>query len=266
MIKVGLFGLGKMGYIIAKLIVEENKDELRLVSVLEKEDSPNIGKNIEELGLKSKDKIRITSSVEEAVEKADVLIDFSVPQATVNNINKVLESGKKLVIGTTGFDTNQLEIIQQASKSIPILISANMSFGVNLMFKLIREMTKVLKDYDIELIEVHHKYKKDAPSGTAKELIKIIKEEKPKSFVVYGREGITGPRRPQEIGVFSLRAADIVGEHTIIFATEGERLELTHRAYKRDIFAKGAIKAAKFIYHTKRPGLYSMYDVLAWTG
>ena len=169
-----------------------------------------------------------------------------------------------MVIGTTGFTDDQIKEIKELSKDVPVVLAPNMSIGVNLLFKLVQEAARALKGkgYDIEVVEMHHRFKKDAPSGTAVKIVDILKEETGIKNVVYGREGIYENGRPSdEIAVFALRGGDVVGEHTVIFAGMGERIELTHKAGSRDIFAKGAVEAAKWI-KDKPAGLYDMMDVL----
>ena len=171
-------------------------------------------------------------------------------------------NNKPIVIGTTGFDQHRLDQIKELSKSIPIVFSPNMSLGVNVLFKLLEIATKALKDkgYDIEISEIHHRFKKDAPSGTALRLLEIVKKEIPNLKETFGREGLA-PRQDNEVGVFAIRGGDVVGEHTVYMFGMGERLELTHRATDRRIFAKGSLEAAKWVYR-KPAGFYSMFDVL----
>ena len=171
---------------------------------------------------------------------------------------------KGIVIGTTGFTEPELAEIKAASSEIPVFISPNMSLGVNLLFRLTSEAAKNLPGYQVEITETHHDQKVDAPSGTAKKLAEVVAEARGNNLAevaVYGREGRPGPRKPEEIGIHALRIGDVVGEHTVIFAAAGERIELTHKAGSRNILASGAIKAALFLSKQK-PGLYSMDDLI----
>ena len=258
MLKVGVTGAaGRMGSLISNLVLKDG--DLNLVGVTEREDSPFIGKEFAR-------GVKFYSSLKEFTEKPDVVIDFTTPQGTLKVLGEARELKIPLVIGTTGFTQEEKEKIEETSKSIPIVFSPNMSLGVNLLFKLVGEVAKALKDkgYDVEIFEVHHRFKKDAPSGTALRLAEIIAESIGKDLEdigVYGRKGIVGERKKDELGILSARMGDVVGEHTVFFATMGERLELTHRATSRETFARGAIIAAKWVVG-KPVGLYNMFDVL----
>jgi 4-hydroxy-tetrahydrodipicolinate reductase len=181
----------------------------------------------------------------------------------VEHLVEALKSSKSIVIGTTGFSETEISEIKAASKKIPVFFTPNMSVGVNLLFKLAEEAAKIIPGYDIEIVELHHNQKKDAPSGTAVKLLEVISRalgKDPKKIGVFGRQGTPGARSKEEIGVMAVRAGDIVGEHTVYLAGPGERIELTHRAFSRDTFAAGALRAAKWVYG-KAPGLYDMQDV-----
>ncbi len=199
------------------------------------------------------------------LREVDGFIDFSSPGATLKLTAIAAEMGKPVVTGTTGFTENEAETVRAVSEKIPLLFSPNMSVGVNLLFKLTEIASKAVRnEYDIEIFEAHHKFKKDAPSGTAKRLVQIIKEnidDLRDCREVTGRDGITGERSKNEIGIMAMRGGDIVGEHTVFYTGMGERIELTHRATSRDTFAMGAVKAMEFLVD-KKPGLYSMFDVL----
>ncbi|MEW5995455.1 MAG: 4-hydroxy-tetrahydrodipicolinate reductase [Candidatus Zixiibacteriota bacterium] len=208
---------------------------------------------------------RFSSRLADFISETDVVIDFTTPSASCQNLEIVRQNKKALILGTTGFSPTDVERITDAAKIIPIVFSPNMSIGVNLLFSLIRNIARILPDYEVEILEFHHNQKKDAPSGTASKLARIVAEEKGQNTsIVYGRQGITGPRPTQEIGVMALRAGDVVGEHTVYFVGEGERLEITHRAQSRKCFAAGALAAAKWIF-AKPAELYSMGDVLGLT-
>ncbi len=251
MVKVAITGaLGRMGSLILKLCKED--PNVKVVGATEK-DGKGEG---------------IYSSLTEIPEKPEVVIDFTTPDATMSILEECKKLKSAIVIGTTGFSSTQIDKIKEVSKEIPILLSPNMSLGVNILFKITELVTEILKDkgYDIEIFEVHHRFKKDAPSGTAMKLAEIIASkmgEKLEDVAVYGRQGIIGERKPGEIGILSSRMGDVVGDHTVFFATLGERLELTHRATSRETFAKGAVEAAKWIAG-KEPGMYSMFDVLGF--
>ena len=195
----------------------------------------------------------------------DVVVDFSHPSAT-EAVNRVcLEAGKPLVIGTTGHSGEERAFIERTAKSLPVVLSPNFSIGVNALFWLTREAARMLgEDFDLEIVETHHRLKKDAPSGTAKKLAEILCEVRKLDYAAnarHGREGLVGERPAKEIGVHSIRAGDVVGDHTVTLAGAGERLELTHKASSRETFAAGALRAARWIVG-KPPGLYSMEDVL----
>lgn len=202
---------------------------------------------------------------ESLFQKSDVIIDVSDPKVTMKHIILALKKKKPLVIGTTSLSVETTDYLGEANLEMPCVLAPNFSVGVNLLFKLVEEVTAILgDDYDVEISEVHHRFKKDAPSGTAKRLAEIIARVRGVSLdeqARYGRQGIIGERTPEEIGIHVQRIGDVVGEHTVSFGTIGERFELTHKAHSRDAFAKGAVRAAMWIVK-KKPGLYDMQDVL----
>ena len=258
MIRVIICGAGgRMGGMIVRAV--ENAEGMEVSGGVEAPDSPYIGMDIGEIaGLPKKD-IQITSEIGEIA--GDVIIEFSTPEATISH----LKAKKKMVIGTTGIDEKGIEKIKEASKNISIVMSPNMSVGVNTLFTIVERIAPILiKDFDVEIMEMHHRLKKDAPSGTAMKIAQIIAQamgEKLEDVAVYGRKGIVGERKDKEIGILSLRGGDVVGEHTVTFAGIGERLEITHRAQSRETFAQGAVKAALWIIN-KPSGLYTTKDVL----
>ena len=199
------------------------------------------------------------------IDACDVVVDFSHPSATDEICRACLGAGKPLVIGTTGHSNEERALLEKASKSVPIVFSPNFSVGVNALFWLARKAAGMLgQDFDLEILEVHHRLKKDAPSGTAKKLAEILCEVRKLDYaknVAHGREGLIGERSATEIGVHSIRGGDVVGDHTVTFAGRGERLELTHKASSREAFATGALRAARWGVG-RPPGLYSMEDVL----
>src|SRR5262249_52818856 len=200
-----------------------------------------------------------------ALAAGRVLVEFTAPEPTVEHLRVAASRGAGAVVGTTGLHTTQIEEVRRLAARDPILPSPNMSVGVNLAFRVLAVMAKALgDDYDVEITEIHHRMKKDAPSGTAAKMAEVIAEalgRRIEDTGVYGRHGLVGERTTKEIGVHALRGGDVVGDHTVVFSTIGERLELSHRAHTRDTFAQGALRAARFVA-TAAPGLYSMHDVL----
>ena len=235
MIKLGIAGAsGRMGRRIFELASHDREFELSLA--LEKKGTPMIGKDI--------GKLKISSSPD-GIFLIDVLVDFTVPEATELNLDYVAKYKKALVLGTTGMNDAQLKKIEEVSKIVPIVFSPNMSVGVNVLFATLPQIAQRLgPDYNIEIIEAHHKAKKDAPSGTAKKFGQILADATKK-----------------EIPIHAIRLGDIVGDHTVIFCCNSERIEIKHQAHSRDLFAVGALKAAKWVFG-KPAGLYSMLDVL----
>ncbi len=254
---------GRMGKRIINVI--NNTKEIVLVGAFERNDHPDIGRDVGIVAGIGEIGIKIEPSLSKILEKGDVVIDFTTPKSTYNNIKLVAEKGIAMVIGTTGIHGNMLDEIVSIAKKIRCVMAPNMSIGVNVMFKIAHDISKLLgNDYDTEIIELHHRFKKDAPSGTALRLAQIISASKGiklDDVALYGRQGIIGERKKDEIGIHAVRAGDITGEHTIIFSSIGERLELTHKAHNRDNFARGAVKAAIWVVN-QTPGLYDMQDVL----
>ena len=193
---------------------------------------------------------------------ANVLIDFSHPDASRSTCNAAIKSELPLVIGTTGHSMKQRDDIVTTAKQIPVVFASNFSIGVNALFSLTEQAAKMLgENFDLEILETHHRLKKDAPSGTAKTLAEILQRTRNTEKLCHGREGISGEREKSEIGIHSVRGGDVVGDHTVIFAGQGERVELTHRASSRETFARGALRAARWVVG-KSPGLYDMRNVL----
>lgn len=231
----------------------------------ERPESSLVGVDIGELCGEGQFSVALVDDLSKVISQFDVIVDFTAPSSTLANIELCKSHGKKIVIGTTGFSEEEKQLIDQAAKEISIVMAPNYSVGVNLMFKLLEKAAKVMGDYcDIEVIEAHHRHKVDAPSGTALgmgEAIAGAMGNKLSDVAVYAREGITGERTRDEIGFATIRAGDIIGEHTAIFADIGERVEITHKATDRMTFANGAIKAAVWL-ETQPSGFYSMQDVL----
>ncbi len=262
MIDLAVIGAaGRMGGAIIRAL--ESDQAVRLACALEHTDSPVLGQdagsvaNTRELG------IPIVSNPE--VQEFDTMIDFSTPDSTLRNIEFCRKTGKAIIIGTTGMNQKMMETMRQAAQEIPILFSANFSVGVNLTAKLLKMAAAVIgNETDIEVIEAHHRQKVDAPSGTALLLGEAITDELGKDLAqeaVLSREGFTGERKPGSIGFSAIRGGQIIGDHTVMFIGESERIEITHRASDRSIYAMGAIRAAKWL-QDKPVGLYDMNDVL----
>lgn len=254
---------GRMGSRITALSREY--PELKLTGVFEKKGHSLIGKDIGPIIGTGEIGIRLTDSLEDIIDNADVVIDFTTPNSTKENIKVAHKKNKAMVIGTTGFSKEDMKEIEPLIKGIPCVMASNMSTGVNLLLRVLQDIAKVLGDeYDVEIIEAHHRLKKDAPSGTALKMAQVIASALHRNFdeiAVYTRKGLIGERSKKEIGIQTIRAGDIVGEHTVIFGGLGERIEITHKASSRDTFARGALRAAIWV-SGKPQGLYDMQDVL----
>ena len=263
----GIIGaMGRMGQTIARLSV--GLEKINLKAAIESEGSSYLEKNYGSLiGFTEQNKFVFPLTTLDKIDEIDLdgLIDFSSPDSTLKVLEKAKEKKIPVVIGTTGFQANEIKKIEDFSKYIPVLFSSNMSLGVNLLFWLVQKASNILKNYefDSEIMEIHHNQKKDAPSGTSVTLENIILNEFSwaKESVKHGRSGLVGKRPKKELGSFALRGGDVVGEHTVYFMGEGERIELTHRANNRNIFASGALHALIFVA-SQEPALYTMRDVL----
>ena len=257
--------IGAAGRMGSRIVALHREAGLRLAAALEAPGHRALGRDAGELAGTGVLGVPLTADAAAAITRDRVLIEFSVPEASLEHLRLVARTGARAVIGTTGFSAAQREEIATLARQAAILVAPNMSVAVTLAFSLLRTMAKALgDDYDVEITEVHHRYKKDAPSGTAVRMAEIVAEALGRDLRkvgVYGREGLPGERSGKEIGVMSLRSGDVVGEHTVSFGTLGERLELTHRAHSRDTFARGALRAVRWIAG-RGPGLYSMHDVL----
>jgi 4-hydroxy-tetrahydrodipicolinate reductase len=254
---------GRMGSRVVAVLAEH--PDLRLVGALEAAGHPALRRDAGEVAGVGRNGVAITDDGDAALGKDRILVEFSVPEATLAHARVVARQGGRAVIGTTGFSPAQRDELAELARQAPILVSPNMSVGVNVAFHVLGVMARLLgDDYDVEISEIHHRFKKDAPSGTAARMAEIVAEALGRDLgrtAVYGRHGLPGERSRNEIGIFSLRSGDVVGEHTVSFGALGERLELTHRAQSRDTLARGALRAIRFVA-TARPGLYSMQDVL----
>ena len=257
---------GRMGKALVRLIQNGAVEGLEIVGAIDLWDCPDREKDaglaagVREAG------VLISSDLKEALPKADVVIDFTGHSGTTGNAPRVAEAGKALVIGTTGLNEEEQAVVNKAAENIPVVWAPNMSLGMNLLFSLVEKAAAALseKGYDTEIIERHHRLKKDSPSGTAIGLGQAVARGLDwdlKAVSVHGREGLVGERPGKEIGFHAVRGGDIVGDHTVLFAAEGECIELSHRATSRDTFAIGALRAAKWIAG-KENGLYNMKDVL----
>ncbi len=262
--KVAVSGAaGRMGKRILALAADH--PDMEISGALENRGNPALGSDAGEIAGIGHIGIRVRDNLDAVVASCDVLIDFSAPSASLEHVRAAAAKGKAIVVGTTGFSEEQKQELIKAGASTRCLVAPNMSRGVNLLFNIAEKVAGVLgPDYDVEIIEAHHKMKKDAPSGTADKLAQIIAGALGRDLShvgVYGRKGIVGERKPEEIGVFAVRGGDIVGDHTVMFITNGERIELTHRAHSRDALASGAIQAALWLI-SQPNGLYDMQDVL----
>ncbi|MCX7627951.1 MAG: 4-hydroxy-tetrahydrodipicolinate reductase [Methylophilaceae bacterium] len=253
---------GRMGRALLEAIFADA--DLKLHAALDHAASPVIGRDAGEL-VGTSCGVKVVADVQQALHGADVLIDFTRPEATLAYLASCRTTGTNMVIGTTGFTTEQKLAIQDAARDIAIVFAPNMSVGVNLLINLVQAAAKVLSEgYDVEIIEAHHRHKVDAPSGTALRLGEAVAAALGRDLAkcaVYGRQGVTGERDPVTIGFATVRGGDVVGDHTVLFAGVGERVELTHKASSRATFAHGAVRAAKFLAD-RRTGLYDMQDVL----
>jgi len=256
MIKIGISGAaGRMGTTIASLI--EKEKDMKLYLALEAAGSKLIGSTVSGC--------LITDNLKKNIADIDVFVDFSTPAATLESVRILADSGKPAVIGTTGMNELEISFIKASAEKIPVVFSSNYSVGVNVMWKIVKDAVKAMKDnYDIDIVESHHRMKKDAPSGTAMTTAKVIMEAKGLDLnknIVYGRSGRDNDRPLDQLGVLAVRGGGVVGEHTVILADMGDKLEIKHTAFTRETFAVGALKAARFIIG-KKPGLYGMADVL----
>jgi 4-hydroxy-tetrahydrodipicolinate reductase len=254
---------GRMGLSLIKAV--HNANAVTLAAAVARSGSPAVGKDAGELAGIGKTDVLVSGDLITVINQFDVLIDFTRPDISMEYIELCRQHDKKLVIGTTGYSADQKAKIGEAAQDTAIVLAPNMSVGVNLSLKLLEMTAKVIGDYtDIEIIEAHHRHKVDAPSGTALRMGEVIAKALDRdlnSCAIYGREGITGERDSKTIGFSTIRAGNIVGEHTVMFADEGERLEITHKATSRMTFANGAVRAAIWL-KTKQQGLFDMQDVL----
>jgi 4-hydroxy-tetrahydrodipicolinate reductase len=253
---------GRMGHMLIEAL--RASDDCRLTGALDLASSPAIGNDAcAFLGHASG--VPVTADLREGLSQADALIDFTRPEGTLAHLRACREQGVNLVIGTTGFSEGQKAEIADAARDIAIVMAPNMSVGVNVTLKLLEMAAQALSTgYDIEVIEAHHRHKVDAPSGTALKMGEVIAQalgRDLKDCAVYAREGVTGERDPSTIGFATIRGGDIVGDHTVLFAGTGERIEITHKSASRATYAQGSLRAVRFLAGRKR-GLFDMFDVL----
>lgn len=263
MLNIGIAGAaGKMGRALIQAVAEA--EGMRLAVASERAGSTLIGADAGELAGLGRNLVPIEASSETLMARLDLLIDFTGPSATLEHLDWCRRYGKRIVIGTTGLDAEQTRQVREAGADIPLVLSPNMSVGVNLCFKLLDLAARVMADADIEIIEAHHRLKKDAPSGTALRMGEVVANALGRDLAevaVYGRQGQTGVRDQRTIGFETIRAGDVVGEHSVWFATSGERVEIVHKASSRMTFARGAARAAAWLMN-QPPGCYDMQDVL----
>ena len=266
MIRIAVTGAaGRMGKTLIEAVNQSN--QAQLTAAIVEPDSSLIGCDAGELAGVGKLNVSVVGSLADAVNDFDLLIDFTAPAVTMENVAFCVANNKQIVIGTTGLSDEQKAQLDAAGEKIALVFAPNMSVGVNLCFKLLEVAAKALGEdsgYDIEVIEAHHRHKVDSPSGTALRMGEVVADalgRDLKECAVYGREGACGPRTDREIGFETIRAGDVVGDHTVLFATEGERIEITHKASSRMTFAKGAVRSAIWLKDASA-GRYDMQDVL----
>jgi 4-hydroxy-tetrahydrodipicolinate reductase len=257
---------GRMGGRLIQAVVAA--DGLELVGATERPGHPQIGTDAGMLAAVGELGIKISDDLEATLLEADVLIDFTFPEVTLKNLEICAKLGKKVVTGSTGFTPEQKQQVEKCAEQVSVVMAPNMSVGVNACFKLLKEAANILgDDFDVEIVEMHHNKKKDSPSGTAVRMGEVVAETLGRDYnkvANYHREGMCGERTHDEIGMQTIRGGDIVGEHTVYFIGMGERIEISHRAMSRDMFARGAVRACQWL-QDKDTGLYDMQDVLGLT-
>lgn len=254
---------GRMGKTLIEAVQQAAGAEL--TAAIDRPDSSLIGADVGELAGLGRLGVNLAGDLQDVLQDFDVLIDFTHPSVTLQNLEICRAAGKAIVIGTTGFTPEQKQRLLEAAADVPVVFAANFSVGVNLCLKLLDMAARVLGDeVDIEIIEAHHRHKVDAPSGTALRMGEVVAEALGRDLhkvAVYGREGQTGARARETIGFATVRAGDVVGDHTVLFAADGERVEITHKASSRMTFARGAVRSALWV-KGRAPALYDMQDVL----
>lgn len=263
MMKIAIAGAsGRMGRMLIETVLAA--DDAQLVGALDREGSPALGHDAGAF-LGRETGVNITADFDAALANAEFLIDFTRPEATLLHLAAAQKHGVKMIVGTTGFSEDEKARLAEGAKQVAVVFAPNMSVGVNATFKLLEIAAKILNTgYDIEIIEAHHRHKVDAPSGTALRMGEVVAEalgRDLKECAVYGREGVTGERDPSTIGFATVRGGDIVGDHTVLFAGIGERIEITHKSSSRLSYAQGSLRAARFLAE-RQTGLFDMQDVL----
>lgn len=263
-VRIAIAGVGgRMGRQVATAVAGD--PSLRLVGGTARPGSPLVGRDLGQIAGQAPLGISASAAIVDVVRACDVVVDFTTPESTRQHLDACREVGRAIVVGTTGLPSDEFGYLREVASVIPVFFAANMSLGVNLLVEILPRIAQALADgYDVEIVEAHHRGKKDAPSGTALRLAEAIADALGKDLAadsVHGRSGIA-PRRPGEIALHAVRAGGIVGEHTVLFASEGEQVEIKHRAYSRQTFALGALRAARFLAG-KPAGLYSMRDLLS---
>ena len=264
MIRVIVNGVcGRMGKLIVQGVTRQ--EDMQLVGAIEFHAHPQVGEDAGEISGVGSLGVPVSGDLSEIVNDSDVVIEFTKPEATIENLRTVIEANRAMVIGTTGFTDNELSNVQALAAKIRCVMAPNMSVGVNVMFQAIQLVAKALgADYDVEVIEAHHNQKADAPSGTAIRIAEILSDALDRNLPdagVYGRHGIVGKRPKKEIGIHAVRGGDIAGDHTVLFAGMGERIEIVHRAQTAEAFARGAVRAARWVVDAPQ-GLHDIGEVL----
>ncbi len=254
---------GRMGRLIAQGVIAEA--DMQLVGAIESSDHPQIGQDMGEAsGVRSLG-IPISDDLPAILDRADAVIEFTTPSATIEHLKDVVNAQKAMVLATTGYTADELTEIHELANEIPCVLAPNMSVGVNVMLQAIQLVAKALgDDYDVEVIETHHNHKVDSPSGTALQIGEVLAKTLNRELEevgVYGRHGMVGSRTKKEIGMHAIRGGDIAGDHTVLYAGAGERIEITHRAHSPEAFSKGAIRAARWIVNAPK-GLHDITEVL----
>jgi 4-hydroxy-tetrahydrodipicolinate reductase len=254
---------GRMGRMMINGVTQS--EDMQLVGAIEAANHPNLGQDAGEIAGVGRLGVSVTSDLPAIIDKCDVVIEFTSPEATLEHLQNVVDADKAMIIATTGYTPEQMKKLQELAGKIRCVMSPNYSIGINLLLKVVQDVAQVLgDDFDIEVIEAHHNMKKDSPSGTALRIAEVIAEALNRNLGevgVYGRQGMVGERTRQEIGVHAIRGGDIVGDHTVLFAGIGERLEITHRAQSRETFVQGALRAARWVVNAPK-GLHDIGKVL----
>ena len=254
---------GRMGKMIAQGVVTQS--DMKLVGAIEYSGHPQLGQDVAEVAGVGTIGVPISDNLSEVLDEADVVIEFTAPSASIEHLRDVCDAGKTMVLATTGFTGAELAEVHELAEKIPCVMAPNMSVGVNVMLQAVQLVAKALgDDYDVEVIEAHHNQKADSPSGTALRIAEVLAESLDRNLAevgAYGRHGMVGARPEKEIGIHAIRGGDISGDHTVLYAGAGERIEITHRAHTREAFAKGAIRAARWVVDAPK-GLHDIAEVL----